>query len=405
MKVQDRFLKYVAFDTQSDSTSTTTPSTLKQLKLAQYLVSEMKEMGIDDVHVDEFGIVYGNIPSNAEKKCADIGFIAHMDTAEDMSGENVKPSIIKNYDGSRIVLNKELAISMGVEEFESLRNKIGEDLIVTDGTTLLGADDKAGIAEILTMAEIILKENRPHGNIRIAFTPDEEVGRGPDHFDVKKFHADFAYTVDGGEVDSVDYENFNAADANIEIQGLSIHPGSAKGKMINALHVAMEFHSMLHVEQNPAYTEGYEGFNHLCDLHGECEHAAMSYIIRNHDEVLFEKQKEDFRRITNYLNQKYPKDTIRLEIKDSYANMRSIIEKDMRVVELVKKSMKDVGINPSSHAIRGGTDGARLTYQGLPCPNLGTGGYNFHGKYEYASIQEMEKSVELLLKIVENNLD
>ena len=404
MKVQDRFLKYVAFDTQSDSASTTTPSTLKQLKLAEYLVSEMKELGIQDAHVDEFGIVYGNIPSNVDKECADIGFIAHMDTAEDMSGKNVNPSIIKNYDGSRIVLNKELAMSMGGEEFESLRNKIGEDLIVTDGTTLLGADDKAGIAEILTMAEIILKENRPHGNIRIAFTPDEEVGRGPDHFDVEKFHADFAYTVDGGEVDSVDYENFNAADANIQIQGLSIHPGSAKGKMINALHVAMEFHSMLPVNQNPAYTEGYEGFNHLCDLHGECEHAVMSYIIRNHDEQLFEKQKEDFRRIADYLNQKYPKDTIRLEIKDSYANMRSIIEKDMRVVDLVKKSMKDIGIHPSSHAIRGGTDGARLTYQGLPCPNLGTGGYNFHGKYEYASIQEMEKSVELLLKIVENNL-
>lgn len=405
MNVQDRFLKYVKYDTQSDEHSSTVPSTAKQLVLANALVDEMKSIGIEDAHVDEFGVVYGTIPKTCDSEVKTIGFIAHMDTSPDMSGENVKPRIVSSYDGTNIVLNEELGISMGVDEFECLADKIGEDLIVTDGTTLLGADDKAGIAEIMTMAETLINEKREHGTIRLAFTPDEEIGCGADHFDVKKFNADFAYTVDGGKVDSIDYENFNAATADIEIQGLSIHPGSAKNKMINALLVAMEFHSMLPVEQNPAYTEGYEGFNHLADLHGACEHATMSYIIRNHNEELFEKQKEDFRRIAAYMNEKYPSNTIQLTITDSYANMRTIIEKDMSIIELAKKSMKDVGLEPTSHAIRGGTDGARLTYDGLPCPNLGTGGYNCHGKYEFASIQEMQKSVELLLKIVENSLD
>lgn len=404
MNVQERFLHYVSFDTQSDEHSQTTPSSLKQLKLAEALVDEMKAIGIQDAYVDEFGIVYGTIPANTKKDVKAIGFIAHMDTSPDMSGKNVNPRIIPAYDGSDIVLNEELGISMGIQDFDCLKHKIGDDLIVTDGTTLLGADDKAGIAEIMTMAEALLREDREHGKICIAFTPDEEVGRGTDHFRVPAFGADFAYTVDGGEVDCVDYENFNAASAQIQIQGLSIHPGSAKDKMINALLVAMEFHSMLPVEKNPAYTQGYEGFNHLTELHGECEHAYMSYIIRNHNEDLFEKQKEDFRRIAAYLNQKYPDHTIQLTIQDSYANMRTIIEKDMSIIELVKTSMKQLGLQPKSMAIRGGTDGARLTYDGLPCPNLGTGGYNYHGKFEFASIQEMQTSVELLLKIVENSL-
>lgn len=404
MNVQERFLHYVSFDTQSDEHSQTTPSSLKQLKLAEALVDEMKAIGIQDAYVDEFGIVYGTIPANTKKDVKAIGFIAHMDTSPDMSGKNVNPRIIPAYNGSDIVLNEELGISMGVQDFDCLKHKIGDDLIVTDGTTLLGADDKAGIAEIMTMAEALLREDREHGKICIAFTPDEEVGRGTDHFRVPAFGADFAYTVDGGEVDCVDYENFNAASAQIQIQGLSIHPGSAKDKMINALLVAMEFHSMLPVEKNPAYTQGYEGFNHLTELHGECEHAYMSYIIRNHNEDLFEKQKEDFRRIADYLNQKYPEHTIQLTIQDSYANMRTIIEKDMSIIELVKSSMKQLGLQPKSTAIRGGTDGARLTYDGLPCPNLGTGGYNYHGKFEFASIQEMQTSVELLLKIVENSL-
>lgn len=404
MKVQERFLKYVTFDTQSDENSQTTPSSLKQLKLAKYLVDELKNIGVTNAYVDEFGIVYGSLLANCEANCPKIGFIAHMDTSPDMSGENVKPRIIENYDGSDIILNEKLNIHMGPNDFESLNRNIGENLIVTDGTTLLGADDKAGIAEIMTMLETIIQKNLPHGDIKIAFTPDEEVGRGTDHFNVKAFDADFAYTVDGGEVEFIDYENFNAASAVLDIQGLSIHPGSAKGKMINALLVGMEFHSMLPVEQNPAYTEGYEGFNHLTDMHGECEHAHMSYIIRNHDETLFEQQKEDFKRIADYLNKKYPENTITLQITGSYANMRQIIEQNMNIIELVKKSMEEIGLQPASAAIRGGTDGARLTYEGLPCPNLGTGGYNYHGKYEYVSINEMEKSVALLLKIVENSL-
>ena len=404
MNVQERFLHYVSFDTQSDEHSQTTPSSLKQLKLAEALVDEMKAIGIKDAYVDEFGIVYGIIPATTKKDVKSIGFIAHMDTSPDMSGRDVKPRIVKAYDGSDIVLNEALGIKMGIHDFACLQEKIGEDLIVTDGTTLLGADDKAGIAEIMTMAETLLQENREHGKICLAFTPDEEVGRGTDHFRVPEFGADFAYTVDGGEVDCVDYENFNAAGAEIHIQGLSIHPGSAKDKMINALLVAMEFHSMLPVQKNPAYTEGYEGFNHLTELHGECEHAYMSYIIRNHSEELFEQQKAEFQRIAEYLNQKYPENTVQLQIHDSYANMRTIIEKDMRIIELVKTSMKQIGLEPRSMAIRGGTDGARLTYDGLPCPNLGTGGYNYNGKYEFASIQEMQKSVELLLKIVENNV-
>lgn len=345
MNVQERFLHYVSFDTQSDEHSQTTPSSLKQLKLAEALVDEMKAIGIKDAYVDEFGIVYGIIPATTKKDVKSIGFIAHMDTSPDMSGRDVKPRIVKAYDGSDIVLNEALGIKMGIHDFACLQEKIGEDLIVTDGTTLLGADDKAGIAEIMTMAETLLQENREHGKICLAFTPDEEVGRGTDHFRVPEFGADFAYTVDGGEVDCVDYENFNAAGAEIHIQGLSIHPGSAKDKMINALLVAMEFHSMLPVQKNPAYTEGYEGFNHLTELHGECEHAYMSYIIRNHSEELFEQQKAEFQRIAEYLNQKYPENTVQLQIHDSYANMRTIIEKDMRIIELVKTSMKQIGWN------------------------------------------------------------
>ena len=407
MKVQDRFLQYVAFDTQSQEGSLTTPSTLKQLKLAEFLVEELKELGIDNAYVVEFGIVYASLASDLDENqhANKIGFISHMDTSPDMSGENPKPRIVSNYDGKDIVLNEDLNIVMKPEEFETLYNKVGEDLIVTDGTTLLGADDKAGIAEIMTMLETVIKNNLKHGDLKIAFTPDEEVGRGTDHFNVPAFDADFAYTVDGGEVDFIEYENFNAASAEVEIQGRSIHPGSAKGKMINALLVGMEFHNMLPVEQNPAYTEGYEGFNHLTDMSGECEKAHLSYIIRNHDEALFEAQKEDFRRIADYLNKKYPEGTIKLTITDSYANMRQIIEQHMEVVDLATKSMKEIGLSAQAIAIRGGTDGARLTYDGLPCPNLGTGGYNYHGKYEYASIQEMEKSVELLLKIVENSIE
>jgi len=402
MNVKQRFLEYVAFDTMSEEASATTPSSLKQLKLANYLVEECKKIGLQNPHVDEYGIVYANLSANVEG-LPSIGFIAHMDTSPDMGGKDIKPRVIEKYDGSAIILNKELGISMDTEMFESLKEHIGKTLIVTDGTTLLGADDKAGIAEIMTMAETLISKNLPHGNICIAFTPDEEVGRGTDHFNIEKFGADFAYTVDGGEVNSVDYECFNAASAMVHIQGASIHPGSAKGKMRNASLIAMEFHSLLPVFMNPAYTEGYEGFNHLTDMQGECEQATLSYIIRNHDEACFEKQKQDFYHARDYLNQKYPKDTVQVDITDSYGNMRMLIEKDMRIVDLVKNSMREIGLEPTSQAIRGGTDGARLTFEGLPCPNLGTGGYNFHGKYEYACVEEMETSVRLLLKIVENS--
>lgn len=404
MKVQERFLKYISFDTQSDEASKTTPSTLKQLLLANYLAEEMKHIGMHNVAVDEYGIVYGTIPATAGcEGIANIGFIAHMDTSPDMSGNNVCPRIIENYDGKDIELNP--AVHMNPAMFSKLGDMVGKDLIVTDGTTLLGADDKAGIAEIMTMAEVLIQDQKPHGTIQIAFTPDEEVGHGADHFDVKKFHADFAYTVDGGPVDSIDYENFNAASAVVSVQGSSIHPGDAKQKMLNASIIAMEFHSMLPVFLNPAFTEGYEGFNHLTDMKGECEHAQLSYIIRNHDKTLFEKQKDEFHNIAAYMNKKYPSSTIQLEIEDSYANMRNVIEEHMDIIRIVESAMKTLGIDATSHAIRGGTDGARLTYDGLPCPNLGTGGYNYHGKYEYACIQEMNQSVDLLLAIVANVLN
>lgn len=403
MNVVERFLKYVSFDTQSKSDSDTVPSSLKQLVMADYLVDELKVMGIENAHVDKYGIVYAGIPaSKGFEQSARIGFIAHMDTSPDMSGEHVNPRIIRNYDGKDILLNEELDITMGPAYFDALQSHIGHDLIVTDGTTLLGADDKAGIAEIMTMVETLIISELPHGPIQIAFTPDEEVGHGADHFDIVKFNAEFAYTVDGSDVNSIDFECFNAANATLTIQGRSIHPGEAKGKMINALLVGMEFHSMLAVEQNPAYTDGYDGFHHLCDMHGECEKATLMYIIRNHNETLFEEQKAEFMRVAEYLNKKYPSDTVDLVIEDSYANMRSIIEKDMRVVDIAKQAMEDVQLTPTSHAIRGGTDGARLTFDGLPCPNLGTGGYNFHGKYEFASINEMQLSVNILLQIVQN---
>lgn len=386
-------------DTQSDENSTSYPTTAKQLVLAEKLVSELKELGLNDAHVDEFGIVYATLEANAEAK-ATMGFIAHMDTAPDMSGKDVKPRIVENYDGKDIVLNEELNIVMKPENFESLYTNVGEDLIVTDGTTLLGADDKAGIAEIMTMLECVVKENRPHGTIKVSFTPDEEVGKGTDNFDVEKFGADYAYTVDGGEVDSIDYENFNAAGAKITIHGTNIHPGSAKGKMVNSVLIGMELQQLLPTFENPMYTEGYEGFFHLIHMQGDCETTHMEYIIRNHNDELFAKQKETMVKVCEFLNFKYG-DIVECVIEDSYANMRSVIEKDMSIVDQVKEAMKEIGLNPVSNAIRGGTDGARLTYDGLPCPNLGTGGYNYHGKYEYASIQQMEKSVELLLKIVE----
>lgn len=401
MTLIDRFIKYVKIDTESDSNSTTSPSTSKQLDLANVLVEELKELGIDDVELSQKGIVYACLKGDTNLKT--VGFIAHMDTSPDMSGKNVSPRIIKNYDGGTIVLNQELNIVMKAEDFPSLKTNIGDDLIVTDGTTLLGADDKAGISEIMDMIEFYVKHPEiKRGDIKVAFTPDEEIGRGVENFDVASFQCDYAYTVDGGLSNVVSYENFNAASCTVHIQGSSVHPGDAKNKMKNAILFALEFQSLLPTFDNPAYTSGYEGFNHVVSINGTCEESTMNYIIRNHDQKLLEKQKNDFINSADFMNKKYGQGSITLEIKDSYKNMRSYIEKDMRIIDIVRDAMLELGMTPVNEAIRGGTDGAMLTYMGLPCPNLGTGGYLYHGKYEYASIQQMEKCRDLVVKIVEN---
>ena len=394
-------LKYVQIDTESMPESTLTPSTLKQKDLGRILVEELHELGLNNAMMSEEGIVYAWLKSNLDRPCDKVGFVAHMDTSPDMSGKNVNPRLIKNYDGKDIVLNEALNIKMSPKDFPSLKEDIGSDLIVTDGTTLLGADDKAGVAEIMDMiAYFVAHPEQKHGDIAIAFTPDEEVGRGTENFDVKLFNADYAYTVDGGNVNEVDYENFNAASAKVIVNGLSIHPGGAKAKMKNSLLMAMEFQSLLPVFDNPAYTEGYEGFNHLTTMSGDCEKTVMNYIIRNHDKALLEKQKGDFENAALFMNRKYGDNSIELVIEDTYANMRSYIEKKMSMIEIVYEAIRDMGMTPVSHAIRGGTDGASLTYMGLPCPNLGTGGRQCHGKYEYASINEMKKASELLIRIV-----
>jgi len=402
MHVSERFLKYVSFDTESNPESNTVPTSEKQKDLAKFLVEEMKAMGIKDAYMDEYGYVYGTIEKNIDKEIPTIAFIAHMDTSPDLSGKDIKTRIVKNYDGKDIVLNEEKNIIMKASEFEHLKSNIGKDLIVTDGTTLLGADDKAGIAEILTMAETLI--NNPsikHGTIKLGFTPDEEVGSGADHFNLKDFGADFGYTVDGGELGELEYENFNAASAKITINGTNIHPGSAKGKMVSALLIGMELHSMLPVFENPAFTEEYEGFSHLNDMAGNVEQVKMQYIIRDHDMDKFNNKKERFVKIANYLNEKYGKNTVELKLSDSYFNMKEKILPHMHIIETAKKAMVELDITPNIIPIRGGTDGARLSFMGLPCPNLCTGGYNFHGRYEYIPVQSMERVVDILLKIVE----
>ncbi|HHZ01412.1 MAG TPA: peptidase T [Tissierellia bacterium] len=399
MKVHERFLNYVKIDTQSIPDAETIPSSEKQKNLGKLLVEEMKSMGIEDASMDENGYVYGTIPANTEAPT--IGFIAHMDTSPDMPGNNVNPQIIYNYDGGDILLNKDKNIIMNTEMFEHLLKYKGQDLIVTDGTTLLGADNKAGIAEILTMAEYFL--NNPqvkHGTIKIAFTPDEEVGRGADLFKVEEFGADFAYTVDGGELGEIEYENFNAASAKVTVNGVNIHPGTAKNKMKNSLTIGMEFHHMLPVYETPENTEGYEGFSLLHQMSGNVEKTILEYIIRDHSMEKFNIKKERFLKIADYLNDKYGEGTVEIEIKDSYYNMKEKILPHMHIIENAKKAMKNIGIQPVLVPIRGGTDGARLSYMGLPCPNLCTGGHNFHGRYEYIPIQSMEKVVELLIEIV-----
>lgn len=391
MNLLDRFLKYVSFDTQSADESTTFPSTLKQHLLADFLVSELQSLGVTNAYKDEFSYVYGMIPGKVNKS---IGLIAHLDTALEISGENVKPVIIDNYDGETIVLQNGLEINKN--EYPFLAGLKNHQLVTTDGTTLLGADDKAGIAIIMSLVEKILssKENLP--TIYIAFTPDEEVGNGTLHFNYDYFKVDFAYTIDGGPINYINYENFNAASAFIKVNGKSIHPGSAKNKMINSLMVSMEFDNLLPKCARPEYTEGYEGFNHLNDLNGSVSETNMSYIIRNHDFEKFEKQKQDFVSIKDYLNQKYGYEIINLEIIDSYRNMKELILPHPEILNYPANALKEFGYNPVMEPIRGGTDGARLSYEGILCPNLGTGSYNHHGPLEFADITDMNKMVDIV---------
>lgn len=404
MRAHERLLNYITYDTTSNEEVHTCPSTPNQMKLAGALVNEMLSIGIIDAYIDENGYVYGHIP--ATQGCENeqtIGFIAHMDTAPSACGADIKARIISNYDGGTIVLNEEKQITMSPNEFESLADYVGQDLIVTDGTTLLGSDDKAGVAEILTAIETLMQSNVPHGKIAIAFTPDEEIGRGADLFDVQHFGADFAYTVDGGRLGELEYENFNAAAAKVEVNGVNIHPGDAKSKMKNSLLFAMEFHQMLPAFENPAYTEGYEGFNHLCSMSGNEEKTTMQYIIRDHDKTKFQQKKARFEAIAQYLNEKYGKDTIVLRLKDSYYNMKEQIEPHMEIIDRAKLAMQKAGVAPNVVPIRGGTDGARLSYMGLPCPNLSTGGHNFHGRFEYIPVQSMDRMVQVLLHIATQN--
>ncbi|PST39827.1 peptidase T [Faecalibacillus intestinalis] len=403
MEIKERFLNYVSFDTQSVENSQTVPSTSKQLKLGKYLVEELQSLGIENAKIDEYGVVYGTIPSNNNHQGDVIGFIAHMDTSPDASGKDIHPQIIKNYQGQKITLNEDKKLYLDPEQYPQLLHLIHHDLITTDGTTLLGADDKAGIAIIMQMVEYLHTHPEfKHNDIQIAFTPDEEIGCGSNHFDVKYFNADYAYTIDGGDIHIVEYENFNAFSAKVNIHGRSIHPGSAKNKMINSTRVAYEFDSLLPVHMRPESTEGYEGFNHLHAIQGTCEETTMDYIIRNHDLQQAKKQCQEFIDIAEFLNKKYGYQIIEVTITESYLNMKEALKNHMFIVEQALAAIKENGLDAYCSPIRGGTDGARLTFMGLPCPNLGTGGFNYHGPYEYCSLTMMEKQVEILLHILKS---
>jgi tripeptide aminopeptidase len=397
----NRFLRYVKIDTQSDPNSDTTPSTEKQWNLATELAHELERIGLQEVSIDENAYIMATLPSNVDKKVPVIGFISHFDTTPDFSGTDVKPQIIENYDGQDIVLNADKNIILSPEYFEDLKQYEGQTLITTDGTTLLGADDKAGIAEIMTAMEYLVQHPEiKHGEIRIGFTPDEEIGRGAHKFDVEKFGAEWAYTMDGSQIGELEYENFNAASAKVAIEGKSVHPGYAKGKMINAISIANEFMGILPPEETPQNTSGKEGFFHIHHMKGEIEHAEFELIIRDHDREHFEKRKDLIRKIATKLNQDHG-NCIQLEIKDQYFNMREKVEPVYHVVEIAKDAMEELGITPIIKPIRGGTDGSQLSYMGLPCPNIFAGGHNFHGKYEYVPVESMQKAVEVIIKICE----
>lgn len=399
MNVTDRFLSYVAFDTQSDELTNMNPSTPGQMVFARYLKEELEKMGLEEISLDENGYVMATLPSNIEKEVPVVGFIAHLDTSPDMSGKHVRPRIVKNYDGGVIVLNEEKNIVLSPEEFPELANYLGQDLIVTDGTTLLGADDKAGIAEIISaVAHLQSHPEIKHGKIRIAFNPDEEIGQGAHKFDVKLFGADFAYTMDGGAVGELEFENFNAASAKVTIKGRNVHPGTAKHKMINSMRVATQFIVMLPRWETPEHTEGYEGFYHLIGIQGSVEETVLTYIIRDHDRSRFESRKRELEHLVRKTNMEFPGSTS-VEIKDQYYNMREKIEPVMHIIEIAEKAMREAGVEPKVQPIRGGTDGAQLSFKGLPCPNIFAGGENFHGRYEYVAIQSMEKATDVIINI------
>ena len=402
MELIERFLDYVGYDTQSSETADTTPSTPKQLVFAEHLKNQLEELGLDDVYLDEHGYIYATLPANTDKKVPTIGFISHYDTSPDCSGANVKPCIVKNYDGSDILLSESSGRVLSPKMFPELLSHKGEDLIVTDGNTSLGADDKAGIAEIV-QAMVWLKEHPEvkHGKIRMGFNPDEEIGMGAHLFDVERFGCEWAYTMDGGEVGEIEYENFNAASAKVKVTGVSVHPGYAKGKMKNAGRIAAELIKSVPDAETPETTQEYEGFYHLTGVEGCVESATVNYIIRDHDRNKFEKRKEFFRKLVEKLNGKYGEGTVNVEISDSYYNMLEKIEPVIHIIDIVKKAMEEVGLTPKVRAIRGGTDGAQLSFKGLPCPNIFAGGINFHGPYEFVPVQSMEKAMKTVVKICE----
>ena len=402
MNVIDRFLNYVKFDTQSDESTNTTPSTSKQMVFAKYLKEELESLGLEDITLDEYGYLFATLPSNVDREVPTIGFISHMDTSPDMSGTNVNPRIVENYDGKDIVLSAEDNIVLSPSRFPELLDHVGEDLIVTDGHTLLGADDKAGIAEIVEAMNYL--KNHPeikHGKIRIGFNPDEEIGLGAHKFNVEQFGATWAYTMDGGEVGELEFENFNAASAKVVVKGTNVHPGSAKNKMINSMLVANEFISALPANETPATTEGYEGFFHLLAMKGEVENTELTYIIRDHDRAKFEARKKLFVEIAKKLNESHGEELVTVEVKDQYYNMREKVEPLMHIIDIAFAAMKEAGVEPRVKAIRGGTDGAQLSFKGLPCPNIFAGGLNFHGRYEFAPIQSIEKAMNVVIKIAE----
>lgn len=401
MNITERFLKYVSFCTTSDEETNMTPSTPGQMEFAKYLASELKEIGMQEVTLDENGYVMATLPANVEGKPT-IGFIAHMDTAPDASGKNVKARIVENYDGQDIVLNAEKNIVFEVAKYPEILDYKGQDIIVTDGTTLLGADDKAGLAEIVTACEYLIQHpDIQHGKIRVGFTPDEEIGQGADHFDVEKFGCDFAYTMDGGAVGELEYENFNAAGCKVKVHGVNVHPGYGYHKMINSMRIANHFATMLPRWETPEHTQGYEGFYHLIAMNGSVEETTLQYIIRDHDRARFESRKREIEHLARKINQEYGEGTVEVEIRDQYYNMREKVEPVMHIVTLVEEAMKEVGVTPKVQPIRGGTDGARLSFEGLPCPNIFAGGVNFHSRFEYLPIPSMEKAMQVILQIVQ----